>query len=150
MADESELTVELIMEIADEIREGSYPRAACARRHISQHKFNRWMEIGNEIQMQQDSGVFRDDLSEEQRYCLAFAIEVNQAFADAEWMMLKWAKDLAASGRSTWTMPFTWLERCRPGWQRRDQMQPEASTDAELAKLTKQFEAFDGKREKAL
>ena len=148
--EESDLTADLIMDIATEIREGSYPRAACARRHISQVTFNRWMDTGNELIMRRDSGVDLDGLSKLEWFCVGFATEVNQAYADAEWMMLKWAKDLAASGRSTWTMPFTWLERCRPGWQRRDQMQPEASTDAELAKLTKQFEAFDGKREKAL
>jgi hypothetical protein len=148
VAKDIEITDELMTKISDLIEEGHYPKTVAMHTGVSTHRFNRWMDEGNELMMRLESGVDCSDWSQEMWMMMNLAYNVNLAYANAEISYLNWAKDLARQGKSSWTMPFTWLERCRPGWQRREQMGVESSVDQELVNLDKQFKQFDKKRER--
>jgi len=151
LRDRPELDVALIKQISDLIAEGHYPKTVAVHSGISTHQFNKWVDEGRELQAQRESGVEAQGrvFSREELLVMAFADEVDLAYAAAEIMHLNWVKELAAAGKSTWTAPMTWLERTRPGWQRRESLGDGAkSTDEELVELSRRFEAFDKKQEK--
>ena len=145
-----ELDVPLIKEIADLIEQGHYPKTVAVHTGVTIPMFNRWCDEGRELWAQRDSGVEAEGrvFTREEELLMSFVDEMDLAYASAEIMHLNWVKELAAAGKSTWTAPMTWLERTRPGWQRREQMGQENTVDKELAQLSKQFAAFDEKREK--
>ena len=144
-----ELSVELIKEIAGLVAEGHYPKTVAIHSGVSVHQFNRWWDEGRELNAQFESGVEADGrvFTRDESLLMAFADEIDLAYAAAEIMHLNWVKELAAAGKSTWTAPMTWLERTRPGWQRRESLgDGQKSTDEELVELSRRFEAFDKKQ----
>jgi hypothetical protein len=146
-----ELTNDLTEQIADLIQDGNYPKTVAVHCGISVSQFNRWMDEGNRLQLHLESGLPTDHWTPEEWTLFNFAYQVNLAYANAEIYHLQLAKAMAQAGKSTWTMPFTWLERCRPGWQRRERMDDgNKSVDEELVGLSKQFAEFDRKRKDRL
>lgn len=144
-----ELSIELINQICDLVAEGHYPKTVAVHAGITTPMFNRWERDARELQAQREAGVEAAGrvFTHEEELLLTFVDEVDLAYAAAEIMHLNWVKELAAAGKSTWTAPMTWLERTRPGWQRRESLGDGAkSTDEELVELSRRFEAFDKKQ----
>lgn len=134
MARRQELTIEIVTQIAEEVREGHWPHIVARKLGVSKGLYEGWMEVGEDAHVKGLASSPKDDLSRHLCRQLYERIQSAESACEMEWLTK--LRLHADAGKTTWNgYAHLLATRFYERWRKRDtQAEGDANIETQIKK----------------